>query len=139
MHKTDFTQFEDIPRPMRKYLSYYGPHFNKRLCEFAVSRMTKRTNDGNEVKIIPYTKKDVDQMLKDYSINVENLEGYDHVFVANMGKADYLDDSIPDEPHLAKYIKNVLDDPDGYDGIAFNRWYADTVRKGVVINWEDML
>ena len=135
MHKTDFSQFEDIPRAMRKYLSFNGPHFNKKLCDFAVSKMTK----ADDKKITPYTKKDVDQMLKDYSVNVNNLEGYDHVFVANMGKADYLDDSIPDEPHLARYIKNVLDDPDGYDGIAFNRWYADCARKGVMISWEDML
>ena len=135
MHKTDFSQYEDIPRAMRKYLSYYGPHFSKKLCEFAVSKMTKE----NDKSITPYTKKEVEDMLNAYSVKIKNLEGYDHVFVANMGKADYLDSSIPDEAHLAKYIKNVLDDPDGYDGIAFNRWYADTVKKGVPIIWEDML
>jgi hypothetical protein len=86
-----------------------------------------------------FTQKEVEDMLNAYSVKIKNLEGYDHVFVANMGTADYLDSSIPDEAHLAKYIKNVLDDPDGYDGIAFNRWYADTVKKGVPVIWEDML
>jgi hypothetical protein len=28
---------------------------------------------------------------------------------------------------LALYVKDVIDDEDGYDGIVFNRWYADTV------------
>ncbi len=135
MQKTDLTQFEELPKAMKIYLSNYGPHFSKKLCEFAVSKMTKKGG----VKITPYTKREVDNMLQAYSVNIENLEGYDHVFVANMAKADYLDSSIPDEPHLAKYIKDVLDDPDGYDGIAFNRWYADCARKGVAIIWEDML
>lgn len=135
MEKVDLTQYEDIPRDMRKYLMNFGPHFNRKLCDFATSKMTKK----DKRKITAYTKKQVDDMLQAYSIEIENLNGYDHVFVANMCKADYLDSSVPDEPHLAKYIKNVLDDPDGYDGIAFNRWYADCARKGVIINWDEML
>lgn len=27
------------------------------------------------------------------------------------------------------------DDVDGYDGIAFNRWYADMCRKGIQVDW----
>jgi len=56
-----------------------------------------------------------------------------------MCKADYLGSSIVDDLHLAKYIKDTIDDVDGYDGIAFNRWYADMCRKGIVINWEEMI
>lgn len=26
-------------------------------------------------------------------------------------------------------------DVDGYDGIVFNRWYADMCRKGVQVDW----
>jgi hypothetical protein len=28
---------------------------------------------------------------------------------------------------------------DGYDGIVFNRWYADMVKTGVPIEWDEML
>lgn len=38
-----------------------------------------------------------------------------------MCKADYLGKSVPNENYLAQYIKDVLDDVDGYNGIAFNR------------------
>ena len=60
---------------------------------------------------------------------------YDAVFVANMCKADYLGSSVPDGLHLCLYVKDVIDDVDGYDGIAFNRWYADMCRKGIQVDW----
>lgn len=31
--------------------------------------------------------------------------------------------------------EDVIDDVDGYDGIAFNRWYADMCRKGIQVDW----
>ena len=77
--------------------------------------------------ISPMTKEQVDVLLSNNNI------------VANMGKADFLGSSIPDELHLAKYIKDVIDDDDAYDGIVFNRWFADMSRKGIVINWEEMI
>lgn len=52
-----------------------------------------------------------------------------------MCKADYLGSSITDEKHLCLYVKDVIDDVDGYDGIVFNRWYADMCRKGVQVDW----
>ena len=56
-----------------------------------------------------------------------------------MGNNDFLGSSIIDEKHLALYVKDVIDDADGYDGIVFNRWYADTVKQGIPIEWDDML
>ena len=61
------------------------------------------------------------------------------VYVANMCKADFLGSSIIDEGHLALYVKDVIDDVDGYDGLVFNRWYADTVRKGIPVDWSEVL
>lgn len=56
-----------------------------------------------------------------------------------MCKADFLGESVPDEKHLAKYVKNVIDDVDGYDGLVFNRWYADMCKKGISIDWADLV
>ena len=64
---------------------------------------------------------------------------YDAAFVANMCKADFLGTSILDEQHLVYYVRDVIDDVDGYDGIAFNRWYADMCCKGIAIDWDDVL
>jgi len=56
-----------------------------------------------------------------------------------MGNNDFFGSSISDEKHLAMYVKDVIDDEDGYDGIVFNRWYADMVTSGIPIEWEEML
>lgn len=119
---------------MINYLRYNGPHFNKKLVDFATSNMKDKNG-----KLTPYTKEQVDNMLSVAGIKLENNQLYDYVFVANMAKADYYGSSIIDTIRLAKYIKDVIDDVDGYDGIAFNRWYADMCRKGIVINWEEMI
>lgn len=134
MHNTDLTQYDIKPEAMINYLRYNGPHFSKKLVDFATSKMEDKNG-----KLQPYSKEQVDNMLTVAGIKLDNNQLYDYVFVANMAKADYLGSSIPDSIHLARYIKDVIDDVDGYDGIAFNRWYADMCRKGIVINWEEVI
>jgi hypothetical protein len=33
--------YDDMPSGLRKYLSYYGWHFNKNLCDFATRNMKR--------------------------------------------------------------------------------------------------
>ena len=89
--------------------------------------------------ITPYTKETVENLLKANNIKLEGDVGYDAVYVANMAKADFYGSSISDDAHLAKFIKDYLDDPDGYDGLVFYRWYADMCKQGHIIDWEDMI
>lgn len=138
MQNTDLTQYDIKPEGMVNYLRYNGPHFNRKLCDFAVSHMTKKAGSV-QIPITPLTKDEVEQVLKSNNVLVKSGQLYDHVFVANMCKADFLGSSIPDNAHLAKYIKDVIDDDDAYDGIVFNRWYADMCRKGIVIDWEEVV
>lgn len=139
MNRVNFTQYDELPEAMINYMRHYGPHFNRKLFEFAVSKMTKTDAKGDEVKLKPYTKEQVRDMLSSHGISLKNDQLYDSAFVANMGKADFLGSSVSDEAHLAKYVKDVIDDIDGYDGIVFNRWYADMSYTGIAIDWEDML
>ena len=138
MNRVNFTQYDHIPEDMANYLRYYGPHFNKKLFEFAVGMMTKDAG-GATVSIKPYTKEQVDQLLEKNNIKLKYNQLYDAAYVANMCKADFLSSSVPDEHHLALYIKNVIDDVDGYDGLVFNRWYADMAYKGIAIDWDYVL
>lgn len=118
------------------YLRYNGRHFNRRLVEFATSKMTTRDSNGTEVPLEPISKDKLFDMMKQNGVYLDNNDNpYDAVFAANMCKADYLGSSITDEKHLCLYVKDVIDDVDGYDGIVFNRWYADMCRKGVQIDW----
>lgn len=135
----DLTSYDVKPKYMQEYIRHNGSHFNKDLCDFAVSRMYKKEN-GEEVPIVPYTKDEVEDLLKAHNIKLKNKNIlYDHVYVANMCKADFLGESVPTEKHLALYVKNVIDDPDGYNGMPFTRWYADMCKKGIPIDWYDMI
>lgn len=130
--------YDRLPEGMMNYLRYNGRHFNRKLCDFAVNKMTKVIN-GKEQKISIITKGYLDQLLDKHKIKLEQDVLYDAVYVANMCKADFLGSSVIDEEHLALYVKDVIDDVDGYEGLVFNRWYADTVRKGIPIDWEECL
>ena len=87
----------------------------------------------------PISKEKVDEVLDKHNIDLEYNELYDYVYVYNMGNNDFLNSSIIDEKHLALYVKDVIDDKHGYDGIVFNRWYADMVTLGIPIEWDEML
>ncbi len=128
-----------FPSGMEEYLAAYGWHFSKKMCDWATSNMYKTDSAGKRNYISSYDKDFVDDMLKRYGIKLENKFGYDYVFVANMAKADYLGSSITDEQHLAMFIKDYVDDKDGYPELPFTRFYADCVGSGVPISWEDML
>lgn len=127
--------YDDMPSGLKEYLSYYGWHFNKKLCDFAVSKMRRQGG----IKIAPYTKEQLEQLCRQHGIDIKQAQGYDCVFVANMAKADYMGSSITDEAHLLKFVKDYIDDPDGYEGLPMTRFFADVIGKGVVIDWEDML
>lgn len=135
MDNTLFDVFYDSkPAAMINYLRYNGPHFSKKLCDFAVSLMFR---DGKSIK--PFSKEEIDGLLEANSVKLKNNELYDYVFVANMAKADYLGKSLPNEKYLALYVKDVIDDEDGYEGLPFNRWYSDMCKKGKPIDWDAFL
>nr|DAO79698.1 MAG TPA: hypothetical protein [Crassvirales sp.] len=131
--------YDELPEDMIQYLRYNGRHFNRKLVKFAISLMKVRDSNGTEMPVDEITKDELDRMLEHYNIKIDNNQGYDYVYVANMCKADFLGSSVVDEAHLCLYVKDVIDDIDGYDGIVFNRWYADMCRNGIVINWYDIL
>lgn len=140
MHRREnFTAYETMPEDLAIYLSHYGPHFTKELCEFAVSKMYKEGANGKKEYIKPYTKAQVDEILQAYDVKLEYAQLHDATYVANMCKADYLGSSIVDEAHLAKYIKDTIDDPDAIDGFVFNRWIGDMKWLGVAIPWYDFV
>lgn len=138
MDRVNFTRYDEYPEAMLAYMRNYGPHFNRKLFEFAVSKMSK-VEKGEEKKLSSISRQDVDNILKSHGIELKYNQLYDAAYVANMCKADFVGSSISDEHHLALYIKDVIDDVDAVDGLVFNRWYADMCYKGIAIDWEEML
>lgn len=139
MYRSRLDSRDTFPSGMEEYLAQNGWHFNKKLCEWAVGKM-KRKNQLNKIeKLTPFTKENLDSMLKTNNVNIENDVGYDALYVLNMAKADYHGSSITEDAKMIKFVKDYLDDPDGYDGIALTRFYADCIGKGEMIPWEDVL
>lgn len=95
--------------------------------------MRKKNQLNKLEKVIPHTKESLDTMLKTHNVNIENDVGYDAVYVLNMAKSDYHGSSIIEDVKLIKFVKDYLDDADGYDGIALTRFYADCIGKGEII------
>ena len=132
--------YDRFPSGMMEYISQYGWHFSKMMCEWAVSKMkTKDESTGKQKKLDALKKDEVEELLKKYGIKLEKDAGYDCVPAANTGKADYYKSSIADDSHLALFNKDYIDDPDGYDGLPFTRFYADCIGSGTPIIWEDMM
>lgn len=132
--------YDIYPSGMREYLSTYGWHFSKKMCEWAVSRMYKDGENNKPEQAIPnYTRERVDLLLKRFNLKLEKNKGYDDVYVANMCKFDFLGSSIDNEMKLAQFIKDYIDDADAYEGMPFTRFYADCIGSGTPIIWEDML
>lgn len=128
-----------MPSGMKEYLEAYGWHFSKKMCEWAVSKMKVKDETGKQKKLDALKKDEVEELLKKYAVKLEKDAGYDCVYVANMAKSDYYKSSIADEAHLALFIKDYIDDPDGYSGLSFTRFYADCIGSGTPIIWEDMM
>jgi hypothetical protein len=125
---------ERFPSGMEGYLSAYGWHFSKKMCDWAVSKMRKKGE-----KITPYTKEQTEEMLRKHGVDSSNFKHYDHVYVANMAKADYYGSSIEDERHMALFVRDFLSDEDGYEGVAFTRFFADCIGGGEIPDWEDVM
>lgn len=123
--------YETKPRDMERYLSTYGWHFSKSMCEWAVSMMKDRNG-----KPLQFPDK---KTIEDQIPGGVEVKGYDAVYVYCMAKADYMGSSIKDEPSIAKFVADYIGDLDGYEGKALTQFMADCCGKGVPIIWSDML
>ncbi len=108
----------DIPDGMRSYLRAYGYNFNKKACEFAVARMKRMNPATGKLEHVDYMDKDaVEDLMKKHGIVIEHN----------------------DDAHLAKMIKDIIDDADNPGGNLFRKWLADADALGFVIDWDEII
>lgn len=135
----DFTFM--YPPALMEYIIANGWHFGKKAAEFAASLMKKRkagSKDETE-PIKPFTKEEVDEILKKYNVTLENNQLYDYIYIANKAQADYLGKSIEDEKHLALHIKDEIDDVDRKEGAIMKMWYTMVRNNGVSVPWYELI
>ena len=132
--------YDDMPRFMKAYVAHFGWHFTKKAFNYAVKHMMhKNPASGKMEAIEPWDKEQVEELLKSNGVKLDNCVMYDHVYVANMAKADYYKSSIPDEAHLALFVKDYLDDPDGASDIAFRTWVQKGISLGTPVDFEELI
>lgn len=128
--------YDILPEGMDAYLAAHGHHFSKPMLHWAVGMM--RSRNGERIAVPEKSK--LDEILAKNGITIENNKGYyDPLYVWCMSKSDYFGSSIPDEAHLALYVKDFLDDPDGSPTRAFDEFYAKTIALGIDIPWDELL
>lgn len=124
--KEDFTTYDIKPEAFVNYLRYYGEHFNKKLCDFACKQLPK----------YDYTKEKLDILFQSHNVEIKNSKLYDYVYIANWCRSTFYGSGISDEKHFVLFIKDMFDkEPE----LVFNRWYADMAKKGIPIDWEEMI
>ena len=141
--------YDRMPEGMRTYLSNYGWHFSHKLAEWATSpSMMINSEDCNadgkpkqkaDRKNHHWTHEQVKDALEKNGIKVENAQGHDCMYVANMMYADYYPKPLSTEVAVLEMTKAYIDDPDGCDGKALTHFYADCLAKGIPIIWEDFI
>ena len=134
MNRLDY--YEILPSGMEAYLAAHGRHFSKPMLEWAVSMM--RDKEGRAGSVID--KKRFDEIMTSYGQTINRKGGYyDGIYVWCMAKSDYMNSSIVDEPHLAMFVKDYIDDIDGNPTRAFDEFYINCIAKGIDIPWEDLI
>lgn len=127
---------------MSAYLYAHGWHFTEMMAMYSAGLMEKKEPGKTEsTKITPLDAKKVDEILETNGVKLQNKDRslYDYVYAANWCKADMMGSSVPDEEHMAKFVKDMVDDVDAPDGMLMAMWYGKMNRAGIPIPWERML
>lgn len=138
--RTPLDSYDKRPPEMENYLRHFGWHMNKKLAEFAISKMRKLNPATNKMEKLDTVSKDkIDETMKKYGVVLKYNELHDYVYVYHMAMADFYKSSLPTEEAVCKFVADYVDDPDQVDGFIFNRWYADMAHAGIPIEWSEML
>lgn len=114
-----------------EYIKKNGQHFTDALAEYASKMMENANGQAHS-----WTTSQVKKAMESLGLTIPNNVTYgDAAYLANMYYADLFPDPLKDEASCLKAAYKIANDPDGYEGLIFNRWLADMVGKEVKIDW----
>lgn len=118
----------------KAYIKKHGHHFSDKLAEFAISKMT---NNSQADKSHTWSIKQVESVVNANGgqKTLHNTTRGDLAYLANMYYADLFPMAITQEINCIKAALAIANDPDGYEGQAFNRWVADVMAIRESIDW----
>lgn len=120
-------------KEFKDYVKRYGHHFTDALAEYASRMMVNASGH-----VHTWTAAQVKKAMTDLGLTVPaTVTTGDLTYLANMYYADFYPDPLKDEVSCLKAAHKIANDPDGYEGMVFNRWMADVMSKSLEIDWED--
>lgn len=117
-----------------EYKKKNGMHFTEKLADWASSHMVNADGKAHSWKV-----EEVKAAFPSLGFSLKN--GYtwgDVAYMANMIYADYIQ-CLKSETDALKMANAIMNDPDGYDGMIFNRYTADIMEKGTCVPWENVM
>lgn len=118
----------------KAYKAKNGMHFSDNLAMWASAHM--KNADGTEHG---WSVDDVKAAYKAFGFELKG--GYtfgDVTYMANSLYADY-SQCLKSDTDAVKMAYALTNDPDGYDGMIFNRYTADIMEKGVCVPWDKVM
>lgn len=119
---------------MKSYINRHGYHFTDQLAQAASDMMINSNGKSHK-----WTPEQVEKTMKMYGLKCRgNCTLGDLTYLANMAYADLYPTVLKDEVSCLRYAVAMAEDPDGYDGMIFNRWMSDLKKnkRENRIQWE---
>lgn len=118
-----------------KYKMKHGEHFCDRLADEVSKKMVNVNRSVHNWKT-----ENVRQAFAQLGFKKKECDTWgDITYLANMAYADFFPEVLKTETECLKYAEMASLDPDSYPGQHFNRYLADAMGKGEVINWADFV
>ena len=95
--------------------------------------------DKNNKPIKPYSKEEVDDLLRRQGVTLAKNKEWDYVYVASMARSDMEGSPLADDRSIANYIKIVIDDADAADGEIMGCWYTKMIFRNIPVNWAALI
>lgn len=122
-----------------EYTEKYGEHFTDSLAEH-VSKGLKNADGTDHCWSVEEVKSAFNSL--GLSLPTSGQEDAclatwgDATYIANMYYSDFYPSILTDATQCVQMAYKTLHDKDGYVGIAFMRWVADSIGRGIVVDWE---
>lgn len=125
-------QFKDLQKSYQVYILYKGEKIRHKMGT-VVSIANPRFQPLQPGQL-SY------QQPQDKIVDLEvSVDGVSSTFVVRENMTVEVRNDITISCDRDPIVKKYIDDPDGYDGIAFSRYLADLKRTGKYIDWEEMI
>lgn len=119
---------------MKCYIDRHGCHFTEQLAQIASDMMINSNGKAHK-----WTPEQIEKTMKMYGLtNKGRCTLGDLTYLANMAYADLYPTVLKDEVSCLRYAIAIANDPDGYEGMPFNRWVSDLKKSKRMdrIQWE---